>query len=247
MEATLKLLTVSNTKTLKGEQHGYLTVILHLAPGNISGYEVCGGRDDCFDNCLYYAGRGRFTKVQQARIKKTKLFFENRELFMQLLVKDIQSALRKAQRLGLQLVVRLNGTQDIPWETIRVANAPNIFAIFPEVQFYDYTKLLGRKKIPSNYHLTFSRGSSNDAAVAKASKFMNIAVVFEQVPATYMGKPVINGDEHDLRFLDPANVIVGLTAKGDAKHDTSNFVLRSNDGQRRSGNHRATHDHAAHA
>ena len=46
----------------------------------------------------------------------------------------------------------------------------------------------------------------------------------EAMPETYLGRPVFNGDESDLRFLDPKNVIVGLYAKGKAKKDTTGFV-----------------------
>ncbi len=225
----MKLLTRSNTKTIKGEKRGYLTHILHLAPGNLSGHEVCGKRsDECFKLCLNTAGCGRFTYTQAARVRKTKWFFENRDSFMETLAKDIASAIRKANRDELTPVFRLNGTSDIPWESIRIGAHKNIFSMFPEVQFYDYTKAFGRKKIPANYHLTFSRSESNDAQVKEALRQgMNVAVVFNQLPETYMGKPVINGDEDDLRFLDQRNSIIGLTAKGKAKDIASTFVVGS--------------------
>jgi hypothetical protein len=107
----------------------------------------------------------------------------------------------------------------------------NIFEAFPNVQFYDYTKVLGRKvQGISNYHLTFSAADGNDGDVTKAiSQGYNIATVFGikktvPMPELYLGTPVYNGDESDLRFLDPKGVIVGLYAKGKAKKDTSGFV-----------------------
>jgi len=107
----------------------------------------------------------------------------------------------------------------------------NIFEAFPNVQFYDYTKILGRKvKHIPNYHLTFSAADGNDADVAKAiEQGYNVATVFglkktQPMPETYQGRPVFNGDESDLRFLDPKGVIVGLYAKGKAKKDESGFV-----------------------
>jgi hypothetical protein len=57
------------------------------------------------------------------------------------------------------------------------------------------------------------------------SNGMNVAAVFHKVPETYLGRTVINGDETDLRFLDPKGVIVGLKAKGKAKKDTTGFVV----------------------
>lgn len=223
----MKLLTTSNAKTKKGEELGWMTAILHLAPGDISGFEVCGQRDSCFDSCLYSSGRGGLTTVQEARIRKTKLFFKNRVEFMSQLVVDIAEAMRVAHRNQLALCVRLNGTSDIPWESIKVGRFDNIMDVYPHVQFYDYTKLPNRKRRPENYHLTFSRGSDNDLNVRRAmNNGMNIAVVFDQLPTHYQGRRVIDGTEHDLRFLDPAGVIVGLLPKGSAKHDQTNFVLR---------------------
>jgi hypothetical protein len=103
----------------------------------------------------------------------------------------------------------------------------NIFQIFPEVQFYDYTKVLGRKAAYDNYFLIFSQADGNEADVNRAiAQGMNVATVFDQVPATYKGRPVIDADETDLRFLDPKGVIAGLKAKGRAKKDLSGFVIR---------------------
>jgi hypothetical protein len=133
-----------------------------------------------------------------------------------------------AEKKGLIPVFRLNGTSDLSWEKYEVANGKNIFQMFPDVQFYDYTKVLGRKTGDiKNYHLTFSNadGNINDVLAAKHAG-LNIAVVFrKELPETYLGRKVINGDETDLRFLDPSNVIVGLKAKGKAKKDTSGFVV----------------------
>jgi hypothetical protein len=222
----VKLLTRSNTKTRKGERHGYHTLILHLAPGNLSGYEVCGARDECFDTCLNWSGRGVFQNIQAARIRKTKWFFEDRESFMEQLVADIEEGIRWGKRNRKKIVVRLNGTSDIPWETIRCGSYRNIMERFPDITFYDYTKLTSRKKAPANYHLTFSRGSSNEPAVEKAlANGMNVAAVFKSVPITFYGRRVIDGDRHDLRFLDPKGVIVGLTPKGPARKSTSNFII----------------------
>jgi hypothetical protein len=139
---------------------------------------------------------------------------------------DIRKAIAQSKRLGLTPVFRLNGTSDIAWEKYTL-NEQTVFEAFPNVQFYDYTKILGRKvgHIP-NYHLTFSNADGNLNDVMRAKDVMNVAVVFrKQLPETYMGKKVINGDETDLRFLDEKNVIVGLKAKGKAKKDTSGFVV----------------------
>lgn len=202
-------------------------MILHFAPGNLSGHEACGGRDSCFASCLYYAGKGMFPAVQAARLRKTRMFFEQREQFMDLLGEDIHKAVSIAVQENLNLVVRLNGTSDIPWESIHYLGYGNVMEAFPFVMFYDYTKLLGRKKLPFNYHLTFSRGSDNEAKVIKAiDAGMNVAAVFDEKPLTYYGLPVVDGDEDDLRFLDPSGVVVALKPKGRARRDETTFVIR---------------------
>ena len=230
----MKLLSTANPKIQKGTKLGYLSFILHLAPADLSGKEVCPKRTEgCTAACLNTAGRGgMFRKgentniIQQARIRKTKMFFEARDAFMSQLIKDIKLAKKQAERLGLIPVFRLNGTSDLSWEKYTV-DGKNIFEMFPEVQFYDYTKVLGRKVSKyKNYHLTFSAADGNDADVNKAiAQGMNVTVVFDKIPTEYKGKPVFNADETDLRFLDPKGVVLGLKAKGRAKKDRTGFVV----------------------
>jgi hypothetical protein len=141
---------------------------------------------------------------------------------------DIRNAIVYAEKKGLVPVFRLNGTSDIAWEKIRFGSFRNIFEAFPTVQFYDYTKIAGRT-VPSNYHLTFSAADGNDADVVKAiDRGYNVAVVFadKKLPEQYNGLTVFNGDESDLRFLDPLKAIIGLYAKGKAKKDSTGFVKR---------------------
>jgi len=220
----MKLLGISNTKTMKGEALGYRTYIMHLAPSTLSGYQVCPmsslGRST---TCLNLSSMGRFSTVQAARVAKTKRFFQDRVAFMQQLVKEVRAAVKSSQKLGLTPVVRLNGTSDIRWESIPVLGVKSIMDAFPMVQFYDYTKIPNRRNVPSNYHLTFSRSESNQQHVATSQ--YNVAVVFDELPATYLGRTVIDGTETDLRFLDPNNVVVGLKANGKAKKDTSGFTV----------------------
>jgi len=241
----MKLLTapVGNPKVAKGLASNYATYILHLAPANLSGYETCAKRTaGCTAACLNLAGRGGMFKrgentntIQQARIRKTKLFFEDRAEFMRLLVADIELAIKQAAKKGFTPVFRLNGTSDIAWEKYSVVRNGvafmNIFHAFSDCTFYDYTKILGRKiHAAANYSLTFSAADGNDADVTKAiAQGYNVAVVFgikkgTAFPGSYLGRSVFNGDDSDLRFLDPKGVIVGLYAKGKAKADQSGFV-----------------------
>jgi len=241
----MNLLSVGNPKTLKGMAQGYNTFILHLAPYTLSGHNTCPKASaGCAAACLNTAGRGGMFKrgevtntIQQARIRKTKMFYDNREQFMALLVKDIELAIKQSAKAGLIPVFRLNGTSDLSWEKYPVTKDgtvyTNIFAAFDNVQFYDYTKVLGRKvKHIPNYHLTFSMADGNYMDCKQAvNEGLNIAVVFGIKKGTAMPEKffnsnltVFNGDESDLRFLDPKGCVVGLYAKGKAKKDTSGFV-----------------------
>jgi hypothetical protein len=106
-----------------------------------------------------------------------------------------------------------------------------IFEAFPSLQFYDYTKISNRKNIPENYDLTYSysgvQGYQKYVQIA-LSAGMRIAAVFRkrtEIPSSFMGLDVVDGDNSDLRHLDPLGVIVALYAKGKAKKDLSGFVI----------------------
>lgn len=200
--------------------------------------------DGCRLACLYTAGRGIYTNTQNARIAKTKRFHEDRDSFMAQLVNEVEALIRKAKRESLIPVVRLNGTSDLPWEKIKcnrngVAYA-SIMEAFADVTFYDYSAVLGRTKALNmpNYHLTFSLKENNDRdAIEALRQGYNVAVVMnvgrnEEKPKTWGGYPVYNGDETDLRFLDPNGHIIGLFPKGKARKDTTGFVRERDAGFR---------------
>jgi hypothetical protein len=223
----MKLLTYNNAKTIKGEKYGYTTAIMYLSPHkqNSRGVNICPKASPaCIEACLNTAGRGAFNSVQLARYNRTELFVNNRALFFDQLYTEVRAAKKK---YGEGLCIRLNGTSDIIWERLPGCN---IFTDFNDIQFYDYTKVSNRflEPLPSNYYLTFSRSEVNEQEAQMLLNFgHNVAVVFDQLPDTYMGAKVIEGDETDLRFLDERGVIVGLTAKGKAKKDNTGFVVRT--------------------
>jgi len=224
----MKLLSTANTKIKKGEKYGWTTFGLSFAPANLSGKQLCPHRSDgCEFSCLNTAGMGVFSNVQEARIAKTKYFIDERLVFISQLKRELVAAEKHAKKIGMKIAVRLNVLSDLPWyNIIEMSDYPNI-------QFYDYTPNLERmiqflqKKLPKNYHLTFSRKENNQNKVELISSMGgNVAVVFDKLPKTYLGKKVIDGDESDLRFLDEKNVIVGLKAKGKGKKDNSGFVIK---------------------
>lgn len=227
-----KLLSTANPKIQKGTKLGYLSFILHLTPADLSGRETCPKRTaGCTAACLNTAGRGGMFKrgentnmIQKARIRKTQYFFANRDAFMVDLANDIRKAIKFAERKGLTPVFRLNGTSDLSWEKYWVpVYDMTLFELFPQVQFYDYTKVLGRKTSAfPNYHLTFSKADGNDSDVAEALlQGMSVVAVYDAIP-----EGVPSADETDLRFLDPKGIMLGLKAKGRAKKDYSGFVIR---------------------
>lgn len=228
----------SDAKTIKGETYGFLTGILYLAPYTSTKWNTCSMASiaQCGKACLFTAGRGAMSTVAQGRINKTIWFFEERSSFMVQLAINIRQLVAKATKQGKKPLVRLNGTSDIRWESVAFIDADgteyvNIFAAFPDVQFYDYTKIANRKDIPSNYDLTFSYSGVKayqpfvDKAVAQG---MRIAVVFrnrQDMPSAFNGMAVVDGDNSDIRHLDDQGVVVGLYAKGKAKNDYTGFVV----------------------
>jgi len=223
-----KLLNAGNYKTSKGEKYGWKTYGLHLAPFNISGKNVCSSASvGCSTACLNTAGRGIMHSVQDARVKKTRRFFEDRDGFLSQLYKEITSSIKSAKRKQIKSCFRLNLTSDLPWENL-------VVKYFPFAQFYDYTKHLKRfvrfleGKLPANYHLTYSRSEETTDAmvIALCKSGGNVAVVFrDHLPKTWLGIEVIDGDDSDLRFQDRKGVIVGLLEKGLAKKDETGFVV----------------------
>lgn len=258
------LLTIgtANPKVGKGEKRGYRTAIMHLSPANLSGFEVCAGRTaGCTAACLNTAGRGGMdtakpSAIHTARLRRTRFFKRDKRAFGLMLERELEAHVKSAKRAGMIPVVRLNGTSDLPWENVKFqwrlslgkSDASTVFDRFPDVQFYDYTKVIARlrKPLPANYDLTFSLADGNDPQAAEALRLgFRVAAVFGTanpgqnkwpLPTRYhirdengrairkASAAVIDADETDLRFLDPPRCIVGLRAKGLAKKDTTGFV-----------------------
>lgn len=248
------ILSISaDAKTSKGEKLGYLTGILYLAPSTISGYQTCpmAKLAGCEAACLYSAGRGKFNFIQRARIAKTVRFFEQRAEFIRDLAVSVSRLILAGMYAGSIPLIRLNGTSDIRFEnvpvsidgltakTIRkicgfdipVGEYSSIMAVFPEIQFYDYTKIPNRRDLPANYDLTFSYSGVisferyNRRAIESGAR---VAAVFRTragIPAEFQGLRTIAGDDTDVRYIEPRGVIVALYAKGAARRDVSGFVV----------------------
>ena len=220
----------SQTKMAKGEKYGYKTAILHLAPYKLSGKNVCPkASKECIFFCLNTSGRGQMNSVQQARINKTKLFWKDRKKFLEQLSLEIGQLKKRARSQGYKFAVRLNGTSDLPFHRMRVDGGGSLMDLHPDVQFYEYTKVLNYLDHDlKNLHFTFSdSGKNNLDQLAAIEKGANVAVVFQdKLPKTWMDRRVINGDKHDLRFKDPCGVVVGLVAKGLGRKVTKNSFIK---------------------
>ena len=228
-------------KIMKNQKvFGIMTYSLYLSPAKTSGYDACPhSTHECRLGCLATSGRNKIeilggkSTIMDARIKKTKLFFEENQFFMHWLVAEIASYKKIAEKKGYGFSVRLNCTSDIDWDKFFV-NGQNVFDIFNDVNFYDYTKIFSKfLDIAPNYHLTFSfTGGNWDACEKLLNKGHNIAMVFNvkkesELPSYYKGFKVINGDESDYRIADQKGVIIGLKWKRIANKEAEKEVLNS--------------------
>jgi hypothetical protein len=231
----------NSTKHEKAYSYQEMVYTLYLAPAKLSGYEVCPMRsEECTKLCLNESGRNRIdiheNKINKSRIKKTQLFFEDRPFFMKWMVDEIKQAKLKAESEGFKFSIRLNNTSDISPESFYIKDdngiTRNILELFSDVQFYDYTKVASRLKLKMkypNYDLTFSFSGTNiDDCFKMLDNEIRVAMVFKEVPETYMGYPVIPGDDNDLRYRDPNNVIIGLKYKETREklNETYSFVIQ---------------------
>ena len=213
------------TKHIKSIEYNELVYTIYLAPADSSGYEVCPLRNiECTDLCLNESGMNRMSMndelINRSRIKKTQLFFENREYFVKWMVYEIELTKLKAEKLGMSFSVRINNTSDInPLSFYLDVNGKklNVLDLFPDVQFYDYTKVPNRMKLMMlypNYDLTFSYdGHNKETCLRMLENNVRVAVVFDKLPETLWGYKVIDGDLYDMRYRDEKNVIIGLKFK----------------------------------
>lgn len=233
------LLTAGNTKLEKTER----TIGLSLAPANTSGFEVCASRSpECTKHCIFTSGMGSpdfhspsvpCNPVWVGRIVKTLWFFRDRPAFMNQLYRNIAN--------NRDASIRLNVFSDWMWERQVIDVTPemakkygtksgrfsSVLEVFPDVQFYDYTKHYARmfRPRPKNYHLTFSLTENNrEQAEQVLAAGMNVAAVLSSKVGSFLGYPIVDGDLSDLRFLDPSVSVVGLKPKGSLSKQASEFV-----------------------
>ena len=236
-------LLTSNAKLEKGSAGlGYLAMGVQLAPGNLSGRELCPHRGACFATCLFSAGHGKFASVHNARLERAKLWNEHPKAFLALLDMELGKLSERAERRHLQAAVRLNVFSDIAWEAV----APDLFTSHPSIQFYDYTKWTYRAQRsrpqagaigwPANYDLTYSWSESSTyqwgrAHLTRGGKIAYVSREFHESGSDAKDVPKWmirhggwqDGDEHDLTFLHPHGSILYLRPKGELKTKRTPF------------------------
>lgn len=232
-EFPTKLLNIDNPKTVKGEKYGIRTAVLYLSPAKKSGVNLCAMSHiaKCEGPCLDEAGRGAMSSVQMSRLRKTLFMLQYWDEFKAMLLTEVLIHAKYCAKHDLRCAVRLNGTTDIRWEN-KLWDAMVSLHREHGVQWYDYTKIANRM-VPdlSIYDLTFSySGVPEYQRYVKTAvdMGMRLAVVFRyriDIPKTFMGMNVVDGDDSDLRFLEPQGVVSALYAKGKAVHDDSGFVV----------------------
>ena len=225
----------TSTKIEKSNKtdYGYYTLAQYLSPASESGWQLCPFRSPaCEAECLgHSSGLMVMDNAKRARIARTTLFMTDRKAYATQAIKELSALERKCAKLGVKAAARPNADSDITWENVRF-DGQTLMELFPNIQFYDYTKWPSKfrpaSRLPANYHLTFSRSENTtlDDIQAEFDAGRNVAVVFDEVPTEWEGWTVIDGDADDLRHLDPVGVIVGLKAKGAARKDVKGFVVR---------------------
>lgn len=168
--------------------------------------------------------------MRRRRLAKTLARKQHTGWFAARLALELSWFVRRCQKEGLKPAVRLNVLSDLPWEDL----APAVFR--HDCRYYDYTAVRSRMDrflrgdFPASYSLAFSRKETNEELCREVlARGGTVSVVFAgPKPTRFWGRRVIDGDAHDLRFLDPPGVIVGLSAKGRARRDQTGFVVRTN-------------------
>jgi hypothetical protein len=191
----------------------FMQGIMFLSPHRASGrLNLClNSTPSCRRNCLKSAGRLAMDSSQRAQKIRTEFLADHPAQFFTVMLGEMEAGRKRAWKMNMKLVLRLNGLSDVQWHEWF-----DLSAHFPTVQFSEYTKEEDAVDTRTNEYTILSYSERYTEDQVRVMK-RNVAVVFDGgLPETWAGKPVIDGDLHDFRFLDPRGVIVGLRAKGDA-------------------------------
>lgn len=213
-----RLILGSNYKLQKSGKVDVRTIGLTLAPATDSipygGVNTCPKAGQCKDACLKFSGHNVIPYNGLVKIARTVAMHKHNAAFKAQCEKELSAHIKFCESKGIIPAFRPNMMSDV------IKLSRHFARKFPSLRVYDYTKIpgsIGHKSNPSNLHLTLSRDENNESkALDLLASGHNVAVVFasDSLPSTWQGFPVIDGDEHDVRFLDAPGSVVGLRLKG---------------------------------
>lgn len=227
-----------NSKLAKSREFGFLSVGISLAQSDASGFNVCKfSSEPCRNACVGKKGlAGVFPSIEEARIRKTKMLFQDRDRFYALLDKDLAKLPGLSRSLGLKIHFRSDVFSDIDWRIgFRDSQKRGLFdrlEALPvrrdELELHDYTKdfwrwereHLNNRRYNLEWKLTFSFSGENESlCIEVLRRGGRVAVAFDckphQLPKTWRGYRVVDGDVHDLQWLHGGGVVIGLAVKGE--------------------------------
>ena len=240
-----------SAKMKASANNGTITYCIYLAPHNMAtpndNRTVCAFSQHCAPFCLNSSGRNKGdilargegqSLINIARIKRTKMWWENREDFMRLCIHEIKRTKKYAEKKGMGFSVRVNGTSDLNIEQfIDPDTKLNILELFPNIQFYDYSKAYARSlyliKKYKNYDVTLSYDGFNENACRDfLRQGGKVAVVFDtltgDMPVSFCGYKVESGNEYDMRYLNSPKCVIGLHYHRTANDYKSGKYVRPN-------------------
>ena len=200
---------------------------LSLYPNN----RLCAGAKaaGCMDGCISNSGRALiFSSVNKSRQAKADFYEQDQALFIETLKRELSNFDKLCRKQGVQGVVRLNVFSDIQWEKHGIPQA------FPNLFFYDYTKLAARLgKTPENYKLMFSYSGrsqyAKQVAIALKTDVPMVVVFRGPMPEYFLDRPVVNGDASDLDNVFAGRVVIGLKEKRTLVQADNGFVVDMNE------------------
>jgi hypothetical protein len=226
----------TSMKVKKGEKKNVLTAIIYLAPATESvkygGMNFCAkASPGCSEACLGAKSRRlAMSRGYHSKAWKSLLLIYRKDIFSSIMCRELANLEKRANKRGMIPACRPNGSTDYQFEV----HMPELFESFPNIQFYDYTKIKSRmfRELPENYSLTFSRSEINDEECLEvANKGDNIAIVFVDLPKAleegWQDMPVYNGDESDYRPGDPKESVIGLSVKAGIKGNSNGFIVEN--------------------
>jgi len=214
LEFTKDNLLNINNKLEKSELINFGLELTPFTFSQITKVNNCHGAKSCILNCIFFTGKQNIFKSKTLELSTTTMKRIRKDFLLQndryFFIEKLKSELFLLNATYKTCAVRLNVVQDIAW-----ADLIN-FKDYPNIVFYDYTKVKDRlkKNSPIKFTYSVSEKDSKQDIINLLKKGFNVSMVFKgQLPKQWENFNVINGDLDDNRYNDPRGVIVGLKYK----------------------------------